>query len=161
MRFRKLRIAWSVEWGVACLLLIVLWVRDSRQIRDQVLVRYSASHFLWIVSEPGRLIYIARPASQVTDSPETNLIFRSQSQARPKPRTTDKFGKSPSMWRIQVLQFGSRPELYVPKWMIVVVALALSVAPWPFWKWHYSLRTLLIGTTLVAVVLGWIVYAIR
>src|SRR4051795_652243 len=28
MRFRKLRIAWSVFWGVACVLLIVLWVRS-------------------------------------------------------------------------------------------------------------------------------------
>ena len=28
MRFRKLRIAWSVGWGVACLLLIALWVRS-------------------------------------------------------------------------------------------------------------------------------------
>ena len=32
MRFRKLRIAWSVAWGVACLLLIVLWVRSYRQV---------------------------------------------------------------------------------------------------------------------------------
>src|SRR6476659_5097631 len=28
MRFRKLRIAWSAWWGLACLLLIVLWVRN-------------------------------------------------------------------------------------------------------------------------------------
>jgi hypothetical protein len=28
MRFRKLRIAWSVAWGILCLLLIALWVRS-------------------------------------------------------------------------------------------------------------------------------------
>ena len=28
MRFRKLRIAWSVACGIACVLLIVLWVRS-------------------------------------------------------------------------------------------------------------------------------------
>src|SRR4051794_19852377 len=28
MRFRKLRIAWSVFWGLACVLLVVLWVRS-------------------------------------------------------------------------------------------------------------------------------------
>src|SRR3954449_8237078 len=28
MRFRKLRITWSVLWGLACVLLIVLWVRS-------------------------------------------------------------------------------------------------------------------------------------
>src|SRR6476660_5357855 len=28
LRFRTLRIAWSVFWGLACVLLIVLWVRS-------------------------------------------------------------------------------------------------------------------------------------
>jgi hypothetical protein len=39
MRFRKLRNAWSVAWGIACVLLVVLWVRsyswfetDGRQV---------------------------------------------------------------------------------------------------------------------------------
>ena len=27
MKYRKLRIAWSVVWGILCVLLIVLWVR--------------------------------------------------------------------------------------------------------------------------------------
>ena len=30
MRFRKLRIAWSVGCGIACVLLIVLWVRSYK-----------------------------------------------------------------------------------------------------------------------------------
>src|SRR3954464_13617438 len=28
MRFRKLRLAWSVFWGIACVLLIALWIRS-------------------------------------------------------------------------------------------------------------------------------------
>ena len=28
MKYRKLRIAWSVVWGIAAVLLIVLWVRS-------------------------------------------------------------------------------------------------------------------------------------
>src|SRR6476660_6623621 len=28
MKFRKLRIAWSAVWGIACVLLIALWVRS-------------------------------------------------------------------------------------------------------------------------------------
>ena len=28
MRFRKVRIVWSVAWGIACVLLVVLWVRS-------------------------------------------------------------------------------------------------------------------------------------
>ena len=33
MRFRKLRIAWSVAWGVACVLLIVLWWQSRTEIK--------------------------------------------------------------------------------------------------------------------------------
>ena len=38
---------------------------------------------------------------------------------------------------------------------------ALAAAPWIRWSRRFSLRTLLIATTLVAVVLGLIVYAAR
>jgi hypothetical protein len=34
MRFRKLRIAWSVGWGILCVLLIVLWVRGYSRWED-------------------------------------------------------------------------------------------------------------------------------
>src|SRR3954470_13955494 len=40
MRFRKLRIAWSVVCGIACVLLIVLWVRSYTQLD---IVTYRAS----------------------------------------------------------------------------------------------------------------------
>ena len=39
MRFRKLRIAWSVAWGVVAVLLCVLWVR-SYLVYDHVEVYY-------------------------------------------------------------------------------------------------------------------------
>ena len=41
MRFRKLRIAWSVACGIAAVLLIALWVRSYRQ-RD----RYCCIRFM-------------------------------------------------------------------------------------------------------------------
>jgi hypothetical protein len=53
-------------------------------------------------------------------------------------------------------------KLFVPYWFLVVIAgisAALCGIPWV--KWHFSLRTLLIATTLVAVGLGVIVYASR
>jgi type VI protein secretion system component VasF len=49
--------------------------------------------------------------------------------------------------------------LQVPYWIVVFATLTLST---PFWvRWRFSLRTLLIITTLVAVALGAIVYAVR
>jgi hypothetical protein len=47
----------------------------------------------------------------------------------------------------------------IPYWMLVPFALALSTASWLHWQ--YSLRTLLIITTLIAATLGIIVWAVR
>jgi glucose uptake protein GlcU len=46
-----------------------------------------------------------------------------------------------------------------PYWLAVVVLAAIGGAPWI--KPHFSLRTLLIATTLVAVILGAVVLAAR
>src|SRR4051812_24381488 len=45
MRFRKLRIAWSVGCGLACVLLIALWVRSANSFDD----------FGWGISAQGKL----------------------------------------------------------------------------------------------------------
>src|SRR6478672_11323736 len=45
MRFRKLRIAWSVFCGLACLLLIVLWVRSYSRL-DYVEAAIDDTHYL-------------------------------------------------------------------------------------------------------------------
>jgi hypothetical protein len=44
-------------------------------------------------------------------------------------------------------------------WFSASFAAATGVMPWL--RWHFSLRTLLVAMTLVAVGLGWIVYATR
>jgi hypothetical protein len=47
--------------------------------------------------------------------------------------------------------------LVIPGWMPVVFIGALATIPWIPWSCHFSLRTLLIATTVVAVGLGLIV----
>jgi hypothetical protein len=49
--------------------------------------------------------------------------------------------------------------LMFPHWFLVLLSAAFATAPWI--RWRFSLRTLLIATTLVAVVLGLIVWAAR
>ncbi len=44
-------------------------------------------------------------------------------------------------------------------WVAVLLSIAFALVPWL--PWRFSLRTLLIGMTLAAIGLGWIVYAIR
>ena len=52
MRFRKLRIAWSVVWAVACLLLVTLWVL-SYWWNGSVEIRVSATREVMVMSVQG------------------------------------------------------------------------------------------------------------
>ena len=61
------------------------------------------------------------------------------------------------MW----LNAGPYRELTSPHWFSVAVFGILGTLPWLPWSPRFTLRTLLIATTLVAVVLGAIVYATR
>jgi hypothetical protein len=50
----------------------------------------------------------------------------------------------------------------LPYWFSFLIAAAFAAAPWILQlRFHFSLRTLLIATTLVTVILGLVVYAAR
>ena len=53
--------------------------------------------------------------------------------------------------------FGRRAVL-IPHWFPLLLVAILAAAPWMSWPKRFTLRTLLIATTLVAVVLGVIVW---
>jgi hypothetical protein len=42
----------------------------------------------------------------------------------------------------------------VPHWLLVVLLGALAALPWVKWSWRFSLRTLLVVMTIVAIGLG-------
>ena len=68
MRFRKLRIAWSVRYGLACLLLIALWVW-SYTYADDLVVTITKNHQLKLHSVSGRCIgFIAYAPSRPISS---------------------------------------------------------------------------------------------
>ena len=54
------------------------------------------------------------------------------------------------------------PQIIVPHWFVAGIFAAFAFVPWlPWWSTRFSLRTLLIVTTLVAVVLGLVVWVAR
>jgi hypothetical protein len=53
------------------------------------------------------------------------------------------------------------PGLPLDSWFVVILVAAAGVLPSLHWSKRFTLRTLLIATTLVAVVLGLIVYVTR
>ena len=153
---RKLRIAWSVGCAIACVLLIVLWVRSYR-IADGIWCPVSGSDVFGLFSAHG------------TTTAFTNDLrsgyFKGYWEIRhdpiADPHIIDYHLHAHSDYR-GAFGFGiihSPPLLSVgvPHWFLIVLAVSFAVLPWG--KWRFSLRTLLIATTLVAVVLGLAVYA--
>jgi hypothetical protein len=119
IELRKLRIAWSVFWGIACVLLIGLWVRSYRPTGPIELL--------------GVPVWFDDGAIRVFDpSPPPGVL------------ANDSIYFNDSYFRL-------------PIWWLAGGAIAAVVVPWL--RWRFSLRTLLIATTLVALVLGLIVYA--
>jgi hypothetical protein len=68
-------------------------------------------------------------------------------------------GQALNYWGFGFVNDWGRYVCVVPDWFSVLVTATLVAAPWL--RWRFSLRTLLIATTLVTVVLGLIVYATR
>jgi hypothetical protein len=68
------------------------------------------------------------------------------------------FWKMPFDSRQTVVPTGI-PGWALPYWSLVVLTLAISMTSWL--PWEFSLRTLLIATTLIAIVLGLAVWANR
>ena len=167
MKYRKLRIAWSVAWGVVCLLLVALWVR-SYYYQDVFEAKTSWRQFQ-IKSWPGRLEFSQLNVqrmfrSKVMISPqEAQIILKEMSQgkwhvSRPVPKrsaTRRAYVRLGFNWQNE----GASTMVAAPYWSVVLLFVALAAAPGVKWSRRFSLRTLLIAMTLAAVGLGLAVYA--
>jgi hypothetical protein len=151
MEYRKLRIAFSATCGIACVLLMALCVRS----------------YTWcdVVFCPTTRPILANAVSGVI---QLNLLPKSIGTGWGpgwgwKRFPPDKLGRGlanrPS-W-----QWPTDPTTTVinfPTWSVMLPFAATAVLPWiRHFKWRFSLRTLLIATTVVALVLGLIIYATR
>ena len=146
---RLLRIAFSAVCGIICLLLIVLWVRSYRA-EDRASGRLSSvgirlySSRGWLVlfknSTPGAGPYewdITLGSDYWLNPPDARLQFALPLRF---------FGRS------------TISNISLPHWVLAMASVAFATVPWLLhWQFRFSLRTLLMVTTLVAAVLGLIV----
>ncbi len=143
MRFRKLRIAWSVVWGLAAVLLIVLWVRSYFR-TDVLLITHSEG---WASSWGSVVMVVINLESTI----HTPVLFKLDGRLASSPPEYSLLGigysPSPSpLW----------PYVVIPFWLLTALVVTLAATPWL--PKRFSLRALLIATTLVAVVLGLVVW---
>jgi hypothetical protein len=158
-RFRKLRIAWSVGWGIACLLLVALWVRSYRY-WDQLYNPISKQMDLVIVESASGGVIVRLTTGQVGGRWKRHMSrdLRSGS-AGGATRDWNETYRDKEIGGFAYHVTPWHTTFRAPLWFPAVLFAALSALPWI--RWRFSLRTLLIAMTLIAVGLGLAVYAAR
>jgi hypothetical protein len=153
---RYLRIAFSVACGIACVLLIALWLR-SYWWKDGVWVWYPPNMaYAQATSERGSIYLVHLPFNSTT------RIGWGMSS---RPARTESSLSNKTMLGFHFKQIGDPGTFQfiqtVPHWFPLLLVAAVGCLPWIHWSKRFSLRTLLIATTLIAAVLGLVVYASR
>jgi hypothetical protein len=151
MKCRKLRIAWSVAWGVPCALLMILFVR-SQFIEDSV---------FW----PGtnRAVYFHSVFGHMRVSISTGP------PSRPFNYVHDWTGPTRGGYVRGSLGFYYQQDVNgvrfdAPFWPFWLICGAMAAVPWVsriLWSNRFSLRAILIITTLVGVALTLFVWATK
>ena len=146
MKYRKLRIAWSVGWGLLAVLLCVLWARSYRIVTAAL---FDRSPTLMLID--GAFIY---GVDFMWDGrcKKTERTYQLTRNERMIVQNFVRGGRGIEM---------QRPGTTTKLWPLAGSSALAAGLPWMTLFKRFSLRTLLIGTTLVAVVLGVIVYIVR
>jgi hypothetical protein len=145
MRFRKLRIAWTVFCGIACVLLIVLSVRSYWRY-DAVARIDGALVEIRLFSNRGAVGVIRMDWSDAN----TNFVSHGwQFESSPT------YDLSAFYWNWTDSGDGM---IRLPIWCLTPPIVVISTLSWTPKLSRFSLRTLLVATTLIAVVLGLIVW---
>jgi len=145
MRFRKLRIAWSVVWITAAMLVCTAWVQSYRKCTSfEILV--TPAYRYYVHSLRGTLALDCWPREFL--GVEVMPIYRESDLLRLVTHAGLKIERD---------SVGGIDSVRVSYWLLSPTAIVIAVIPWVTWR--FSLRALLIATTLVAAVLGLAVYA--
>jgi len=144
MRLCKLRIAWSIVWSIVCVLSIVMWVRSYWRL--VVLENRIGSQPVQISSVKGRVAFAKLDPRAATGKFYLNVVSGDSADWRKK-------GKSGFTYHDD----GSAAAFIAPHWFLAVLSAAIAGTPWISRSWRFTIRTLLIATTLLSILLRLIV----
>jgi hypothetical protein len=151
---RRLRIAVSVFFAVAAVLLCVLWVR-SYWWRDRIVIPLTAARTLRVDSDHGKFQFETYGKGMGEWYLSLTAIAHTEISAAWKSFTSSPEPQDRQQWRWEETHTG-RFFVYVPHWFLVLltasIAIITAAAPWI--GRHFSRRTMLIAVTLLAVLLG-------
>jgi hypothetical protein len=137
MRFRNLRIAWSVLWSVLCVLLIALWIR-SHTYGDRAEKTTNGGMNISVGTAYGTLVVIrSTDPSFFTDPTDWEIEHR--------VLNGEKAMEPP--WLPFYTANNVQSILIIPLWVFAVVFSACGAAPWVrHLRRQFSRHTLLIAT---------------
>jgi hypothetical protein len=141
---KYLRIAMTALSLTACVLLIALWVRSYH--RCEYLYHGKGQHLTIFGSNAGSAYLLRKPLPQLR--PRLNRSWKYNDTA--VDRTMNSYQRASGEIFIRV-----------PYMALIALFMTAACSCWIRWSRRFSLRTLLIATTLVAVALAAIVYASR
>jgi hypothetical protein len=148
MKHRKLRIAWSVAWGIAVVLLVALWGRSYRWIDG---IAYDGTGTIYVcMTLHGHIMLFCN----LDDAKGNGWGFQSKRVEESLPDLS----AVPSILGVNYDLRANTPYVLIPLWELVLIFAGFGTVPWMRWTRRFSVRTLLIATTLVAVGLGLIVW---
>ena len=140
---RYLRIAFSAVCGIACVLLVVLWVRSYWRL--DVLVKNSGSKSTIIRADAGLMtLSQANFRSGLSGDDAWTLIVDNASWGM-------NYWQFDWAWKTDLIL------VRIPIWISAGALAVLGYIPWIRWSNRFSIRTMLIATTLIAAALAIIV----
>jgi hypothetical protein len=143
-----LRIAFSVVCGIVCLLIIVLWVRTKYAI-DAIDGPLSNSVKFCVMSRHGGI-------GLLLGGSNSEWSYRKYpADEWVRSQIDIDIGYKTALGFVQYAKGSSVFRIRVPYWPLVSLSAVFAAIPWL--RWRYSLRTLLIATTLVAILMGLVV----
>lgn len=140
---KQLRIAFSAVCGIACVLLIVLWVRSYWQ-TDAI----NLGARWGVISENGKLAMLEIVTEKAHKSRWLFLGIERRQLEFPPENYFLGFGYTPPPYSLDV---------FAPHWFFILVFATFAMAPWIHWSKRFSLRTLLIAMTVIAMILGTVI----
>jgi hypothetical protein len=164
MRFRKLRIAWTVVCGLAGAATIALWIH-SYWARDFCYVTIG-KRFVLLQSVGGEVGFSSAPwmvdpiawSVRSDDAQPLLSLWESTWSGSNRPNGIDLGWKF--RWRKTEAVAGTAYIATLPHWFPLLLLAALAVLPWTGLKWRFGLRAMLVAVTLVALGLGLVAYVI-
>jgi hypothetical protein len=146
------RVAVSAAYLIACGFLIALCLRSYWWV-DYYYGYISPTRCLAGCSIHGRLLM------GVANGDASDTSWQARTHPIDSPDFTKLLKSLEGAWGFGTLRDDTRSQVIIPHWFLVIISGALAALPWI--RWRFSLRTLLIVTALVALVLGFVVWMMR